>query len=149
MAHEMFVHAVHDRAGPRLAPYGPADLELMGEVARLRAPGGFRCVLTTPRSDNRNRWYHAMLTHVAAKHGEPMAALKLWVKMRLGLADRYWFDGQLVPVLRSMSYAQMDEAEFKDICDRTIQLFLEEGLVESEKELRADVDREVRLGGKK
>ena len=124
MPHELYV--IKQRLTGALFPADAVSREAFDALPRLRNGDAFRCVLTAPRNPKRNRWFHALLTVVGEAYDEPMEAVKVWLKFRLGLVEKYRVGDRIIEIPRSVSFAAMDEFEFARFCDRSVRVIAEE-----------------------
>lgn len=141
MAHEFYV----TNTLGALRPASPADAE---KIAMLPAGTPFRVVATVnPRNAAAHRFYFGLLGVVAENTDYNTEQLLTLIKIGVGHVTEYIMPqtGEVVLVPRSISWAKMDETEFRSFVDRSINFILERILPGSTSE---ELEREVfeRLG---
>ena len=116
------------RRGDKIIPASQTDLD---ELLTVPAGVSFACKLWVPRSLPMQRWYRSALACVSANTEDPRwndpTRLHVWLKIRCGLADEMGvIDGRFYCAVRSTSFSDMDQAEFKKYVDKAIQVIIAE-----------------------
>lgn len=142
MAIDLRLIPYHDERGR--TRFRPADPMSAKEAAACEPGARYRARLTdAARSGKRNRWFHACLSVVAEALSDPAwtaEGLKMVLKLKTGLVDRYRINGEIVEVPRSTAFQSMTEDEFAGFCDRAVRVIVTEILPGVERE---DLLREI------
>lgn len=126
-----------------LVPATPFDLE---QVEQYRIGAHLRVTVEQPKDDRLNRFFHALVSKVAAATGVSPRAMKNRLLLEAELIDGVdVFDG--ATVFTTISTADLDQAEFSDFVDRASEIITTKILPGTTiEEILDEVD--IHLGGK-
>jgi hypothetical protein len=134
------------RKGSTLIPSSPADEELL---TQLREGSQYSIKLKKDRSGRHHRFFWGILKTVVENHEEYSKPdqLLLWLKIRLGYVEQVQFhDEKIWWVARSTSFAAMDQIEFKQFFDASLDLIVSEVIKGmGKKELIEEVEKMLNL----
>jgi len=109
----------------------PARQDDADKIKKLKMDESYKCVITMPRNIGHHRKFYALIDLALTNlhedkwsHITTTEDLLFVIKILMGHVDRILIDGQIHERPKSISFAKMDQAEFQDFYQRTIDLVL-------------------------